>query len=127
MKLLRHLLSTLQTPSLYLADSNQTPSRHLLDILHTTLRHPPNSSLLYCIKVGFSTKAGVGWVADPHCRIMPLHGPTCKIARFQAELKFPSWTECGNKRSIFFRRSVICCNWCLKKHWDGGNPLKHIN
>ena len=28
--------------------------------------------------------------------IMPLRGPTCKIARFQAELKFPSWTECGN-------------------------------
>ena len=26
---------------------------------------------------------------------MPLRGPTCKIARFQAGLKFPSWTECG--------------------------------
>ena len=22
-------------------------------------------------------------------------GPTCKIARFQEGLKFPSWTECG--------------------------------
>ena len=26
---------------------------------------------------------------------MPLRGPTCKIARFQAGLNFPSWTECG--------------------------------
>ena len=24
---------------------------------------------------------------------MPLCGPTCKIARFQAKLKFPSWTR----------------------------------
>ena len=55
---------TLQTPSLYLADSNQTPSRHLLDILPTPLRHPPNSSLLYCIKVWFSTRAGGGLVAE---------------------------------------------------------------
>ena len=31
--------------------------------------------------------------------IMLLHGPTCKIARFQAELKFPSWTECGKTNS----------------------------
>ena len=53
---------TLQTPSLYLADSNQTPSRHLLDILPTPLRYPPNSSLLYCIKVWFSTRAGGGRV-----------------------------------------------------------------
>ena len=38
------------------------PSRHPL---YTPIRHPPhppNSSLLYCIKVGFSTRAGVGWV-----------------------------------------------------------------
>ena len=33
----------------------------------------------------------------PSRKIMPLRGPTCKIARFQAELKFPSWTECGKK------------------------------
>ena len=38
---------------------------------------------------------GGGWVGGPQCRIMPLRGPTCKIARFQAGLKFPSWTECG--------------------------------
>ena len=38
----------------------QTPIRHLPDILHTPLRHTPNSSLLYCIKVGFSTRAGAG-------------------------------------------------------------------
>ena len=37
-------------------------------------------------------------VAGPHCIIMPLRGPTCKIARFQAGLKFPSWTECGNNQ-----------------------------
>ena len=40
-----------------------------------------------------------GWVGgrlDTSRKIMPLRGPTCKIARFQAELKFPSWTECGN-------------------------------
>ena len=38
-----------------------------------------------------------GWPAGPLCIIMPLCGPTCKFARFQAELKFPSWTECGNE------------------------------
>ena len=37
-----------------------------------------------------------GWVANTYI-VMPLRGPTCKIARFQAELKFPSWTECGKK------------------------------
>ena len=37
----------------------------------------------------------MSWVV-PSRKIMPLCGPTCKIARFQAELKFPSWTECGN-------------------------------
>ena len=26
-------------------------------------------------------------------KIMPFRGPTCKIARFQAGLKFPSWTQ----------------------------------
>ena len=41
-----------------------------------------------------------GWVAGPPCIIMPLCGPTCKIARFQAGLKFPSWTECG-KNQLF--------------------------
>ena len=34
--------------------------------------------------------------------IMPVRGPTWKIARFQAELKFPSWTECGNIYKSFF-------------------------
>ena len=102
LKLLRHLLCTLQTPSRYLAHTNQTASRHLLDILPLPLnkvyiRHPPNSSLLYCKKVEFSTRAGAGgWVvAGPQCKIMPLCGPTCKIARIQARLKFPSWTKCG--------------------------------
>ena len=27
--------------------------------------------------------------------VKSLRGPTCKIARFQAELKFSSWIECG--------------------------------
>ena len=31
------------------------------------------------------------------CIILPLRGPTCKIARFQAQLKVPSWTECGKR------------------------------
>ena len=39
-------------------------------------------------------------MAGPPCIIMPLCGPTCKIARFQAGLKFPSWTECG-KNQLF--------------------------
>ena len=34
-------------------------------------------------------------------KIMPLRGPTCKIARFQAGLKFPSWTECGNLKKNY--------------------------
>ena len=36
-----------------------------------------------------------GYVVVPRSKIIPLRGPTCKIARFQAKLKFPSWTECG--------------------------------
>ena len=39
-------------------------------------------------------------VAGPHCIIMPLRGPTCKISRFQAGLKFPSWTECGKNDKL---------------------------
>ena len=53
---------TFFVPSRHPLYTLQTPCRHLLDILHTPLRHPPNSSLLYCIKVGFSTTAVVGWV-----------------------------------------------------------------
>ena len=30
--------------------------------------------------------------------IMPLRGPTGKIARFQIKLKFTSGTKCGNKK-----------------------------
>ena len=37
------------------------------------------------------------WVANTYI-VMPLRGPTNMIARFQAELEFPSWTECGKKR-----------------------------
>ena len=45
--------------------------------------------------VELSGVVGGWWVANTYI-VMPLRGPTCKIARFQAELKFPSWTECGN-------------------------------
>ena len=41
------------------------------------------------------------WLANTYI-VMPLHGPTCKIARFQVELKFPSWTECGNYAKMTF-------------------------
>ena len=34
-----------------------------------------------------------GYVVVPRSKIIPLRGPTCKIARFQAKLKFPSWTR----------------------------------
>ena len=37
---------------------------------------------------------------DTSRKIMPLRGPTCKIARFKAELKFSSWTECGNYTEV---------------------------
>ena len=54
--------------------------------------------VLGCIKVApKSYPMGVGWVANTYI-VMPLRGPNCKIARFQAELKFPSWTECGKKK-----------------------------
>ena len=48
---------TSQTPSLYPPDTHQTLSRHLLGTLHTPLRHPPNFSLLYWMKVSFPTRA----------------------------------------------------------------------
>ena len=52
-----------QTPSLYPPNTLytlQTPFTHLLGTLHTPLRHPPNFSLLYCMKVLFPTRAGAG-------------------------------------------------------------------
>ena len=52
--------------------------------------------IMISLKFDFQLGRGGGRVAGPQCRIMPLRGPTCKIARFQAGLKFPSWTECGN-------------------------------
>ena len=51
-------------------DTLQTSSRHPPDFFHTPISHPQSNQ-----------------------RIMPLWGPTCKIARFQAELKFSSWTR----------------------------------
>ena len=47
-----------------------------------------------------------GWVGGFRYIIKPLRGPTCKLARFQAELKFPSWAECG-KMSEFDPRNLI--------------------
>ena len=45
----------------------------------------------------------VGWVGGCATNILqPFCGPICKIARFQAELRFPSWTECGNIYKSFF-------------------------
>ena len=49
-----------------------------------------------------------GWVANTYI-VMPIRGPTCKIARFQAELKFPSWTEYDNYAKMtfnFFKQKI---------------------
>ena len=54
-----------------------------------------NFKVLGCVKVAPKSYPVGGWVANTYI-VMPLRGPTCKIARFQAELEFPSWTECGN-------------------------------
>ena len=45
--------------------------------------------------------SGVGWAGGTQSENMPLRGPTCEFARFQAEPKFPSWTECGNMLKKF--------------------------
>ena len=39
-----------------------------------------------------------GWVANTYI-VMPLRGPTCKIARFQAELKFQVGPSVAKSRS----------------------------
>ena len=44
---------------------------------------------------------------------MPLRGPTCKIAIFQAGLKLPSWTDCGNISFLKYFR-VKNCFWLRK-------------
>ena len=110
---------TSQTPSLYPPDTLytlQAPIRHRPDTFWAPSAHfwDIPQILASCIGWKFHFQLGRGrvvaesmwWVgcgvyvlAGPHCIIMPLRGPTCKIARFQAELKFPSWTECGNKLS----------------------------
>ena len=47
-----------------------------------------NFKVLGCVEVALkSYPVGGGWVANTYI-VMPLRGPTCKIARFQAELKF---------------------------------------
>ena len=69
-----------------------------------------NFKVLGCVEVALkSYPVGGGWwvgvwVANTYI-VMPLRGPTCKIARFQAELKFPSWTECGNKLGVYWASS----------------------
>ena len=68
-------------------DRHKRWDRHLQIIFKTF----PNSKM-FIIKF---LPSGGGWVV-PRLKIIPLCGPTCKIARFQAELKFPSWTKCGN-------------------------------
>ena len=61
---------TSQTPSLYPPDMLSIPCRHQSDTFQTPFGHPPHTlktptkfqpSVLH--KVGFSTRAGVGWVA----------------------------------------------------------------
>ena len=81
-------------------------------------------------------------VAGPHCIIMPLRGPTCKIARFQAVLKFPSWTECGKKdpgthsAALFYRcnitnivvynvRKLLLRIYCIPLHLSNQGCILH--
>ena len=68
-----------------------------LDTIHLPKmhsRHLPNTIRKYIQSINlYPGWWGGGWL---QVIIMPLRGPTCKIARFQAELKIPSWTECGN-------------------------------
>ena len=103
----------------------QSTSRHHQDTFQTPVRHHEDTQknwLSGYIEYWFQTRTGgrevatayleschclAGWrcyclsgrlplLICSSCIIMPLRGPTCKIARFQAKLKFPSCTECGN-------------------------------
>ena len=102
-----HPPDTFHTPSLHLPNTFQTLSWHPPDTLCTLTRHQPNISFLGYIENNFQLGR---WVGGSCCRIMPLRGPTCKFARFQAELKFPSWTEFGN---ILIGEVIENCRTCF--------------
>ena len=82
-------------------------SRQISETIQQPVLHPQG---IWAFQISFLTWRLVGgWVVgwfggwlggnqvdklDPSvAKIMPLCGPTCKIARFQAGLKFPSWTR----------------------------------
>ena len=51
--------------------------------------------------------------------IMPLRGPTCKFARFQAGLKFPSWTRVwqytqNNITEIYLKYARVTPEICIQ-------------
>ena len=98
-----HLLDTFQIPSRLHSDTKKTHTKFQLPRLHKKL----------------ISNIGGGWrchclsgrlplLICSCCTIMPLRGPTCKIARFEAQLKFTSWTECGNKHFIKKVDIFIC-------------------
>ena len=81
--------------------------------------------------MGWLRSLCVGSVAQPMCwvvirsKIMPLCGPTCKFARFQAGLKFPSWTRvwqkfvCGTLETMSYIHSCESLNQTkIRIHYD---------
>ena len=97
----RRPLYTLRTP---------TFQAHFRHPLHT----PKTHTKLH--EVGFSTRAG-------GCLLVPL-AESChfvvQLVRFQAELKFPIWTECGNSLIplvLTFNAELLVSNATLMQHY----------
>ena len=82
----------------------QTPSKHSqVPSIHIMRGFIPLEVTVY--KFWVTRRVG----GENRYIIMPLRGPTCKIARFQAELKFPSWTECA---ILFMLLTIFQCRTC---------------
>ena len=93
------IMAYFQIPSRYLPCTFQTCQKHFRGLPDTLYNLPNTLQTPFRLVYSPLELSGVvgGWVANTYI-VMPLRGPTCKIARFQAELKFPNWTEFGKNK-----------------------------
>ena len=105
----RQVPDTCQTPVRHLPDTFQTPTRHFPDtFIHNRNTQDELKTATYDNRRVYSKcqviprVGGRWWVGGCRYIIMPLHGPTYKFARFQAELKFPRWAECFNNYQLLY-------------------------
>ena len=97
---------TIKTPSRQPSDNLQ----ELSETLQTTARDLEDTSENLFRHLTVLKYASTGWVGGPHCIIIPLRGPTCKLrtCKNSSELEFQVGPECGKNNKHFVEIFGLC-------------------